>query len=54
LDNPQKAMELGKGAQEYANQRFNIERFKQNWIDTFHSVVNKFTSSTIQNISVTA
>ena len=35
LDNPEKAKELGKGAQQTANERFNIERFKQDWIETF-------------------
>src|SRR3954471_20598829 len=39
LENRDKAMQLGQGAQQTANERFNIERFKQDWIDTFTSVV---------------
>jgi glycosyltransferase involved in cell wall biosynthesis len=39
LDNPDKAMELGRGAQAYANERFNIERFKQDWLNTFDKVI---------------
>ena len=39
LENRDKAMQLGQGAQQTANERFNIERFKQDWMDTFTSVV---------------
>jgi len=39
LDNPQKAMELGRGAQETANEKFNIERFKKDWVETFEAAV---------------
>ena len=45
LDNPQKAMELGKGAQAYANERFNIERFKQDWLDTFDKMIDRTSSN---------
>jgi glycosyltransferase involved in cell wall biosynthesis len=41
LDNPAKAMELGKGAQQTANERFNIERFKQDWITTFEAMAKR-------------
>ena len=46
LDNREKAMELGRGAQQAANERFNIERFKQDWLDTF---TNEISSSTTSN-----
>jgi glycosyltransferase involved in cell wall biosynthesis len=46
LDNPERAMELGRGAQQAANERFNIERFKQDWLDTFR---NEISSSTTRN-----
>ncbi len=39
LDNPGKAMELGRGAKQTAKERFNIERFKHDWIDTFAAAV---------------
>lgn len=39
LDNPEKANELGRGAQQTANKRFNIERFTRDWIDTFEAVI---------------
>ena len=45
LDNPQKAAELGKGAQAYANERFNIERFKQDWLDTFDKMIDRTSSN---------
>ena len=45
LDNPQKAAELGKGAQTYANERFNIERFKQDWLDTFDKMIDRTSSN---------
>jgi glycosyltransferase involved in cell wall biosynthesis len=38
LDNPEKAHELGKGAQKTALERFNIERFKKDWLLTLQSV----------------
>lgn len=41
LDNKEKAAELGKGAQQTANEKFNIERFKQDWMNTFEAVINR-------------
>lgn len=41
LDNPQKAKELGKGAKQYATERFNIERFKQDWLAIFEKEVRR-------------
>lgn len=38
LDNPDIARELGKGAKETAQRRFNIERFKNDWLQTISSV----------------
>jgi glycosyltransferase involved in cell wall biosynthesis len=35
LLNPGKAMELGYGAKETALEKFNIERFKKEWMETF-------------------
>jgi glycosyltransferase involved in cell wall biosynthesis len=40
LDNREMAMDLGRGALQTANERFNIERFKKEWLDTF-SIVTK-------------
>ena len=42
LDNPDKAAELGRGARQTANERFNIERFKQDWLNTFATVTRRF------------
>lgn len=41
LTNPEKAKQLGAGAKNYATKRFNIERFKKDWLNTFQSVVRK-------------
>jgi glycosyltransferase involved in cell wall biosynthesis len=41
LDHPEKAMELGQGAQQTANERFNIERFKQDWLHTFKKEIDR-------------
>lgn len=41
LDNRDKAIELGRGAQQTANERFNIERFKQDWINIFEAVIRR-------------
>lgn len=41
LDNPGKAKELGRGAQQAANERFNIERFKLDWLNTFNTEVKR-------------
>jgi hypothetical protein len=45
LDNPAKAKQLGQGAMATANERFNIERFKQDWITTFENMVQSNTAS---------
>jgi glycosyltransferase involved in cell wall biosynthesis len=39
LANPEKAMELSKGAQQTAIEKFNIKRFKQDWLNTLKAVV---------------
>lgn len=39
LQNHQKAKELGNGARETALQRFNMERFTQDWLKTFEMVI---------------
>ena len=44
LDNPEKAMELGQGAKQTANERFNIERFKQDWLNTLEFEVKRASS----------
>lgn len=41
LENPAKARELGQGAQQTANEKFNIERFKKDWLQTFQQVVKR-------------
>ena len=48
LENPEKAKQLGQGAQQTANEKFNIERFKKDWLQTFEMVVNKTALPTIQ------
>jgi len=39
LQDPEKAKELGKGAKETAIVRFNIERFTEDWLQTFENVI---------------
>ena len=41
LDDYSKAEQLGKGAQQTANEKFNIERFKNDWLQTFQQVVKR-------------
>lgn len=41
LANPDKARELGEGARATAVKKFNIERFKEDWLSTFESAVAK-------------
>jgi glycosyltransferase involved in cell wall biosynthesis len=41
LDNPEKAKQLGQGAMQTANERFNIERFKKDWITTFETMAQR-------------
>jgi len=45
LDNPEKAKLLGQGAMATANERFDIERFKHDWISTFKQMVQRNTAS---------
>jgi hypothetical protein len=52
LDNREKAIELGRGAQQTANERFNIDRFKQDWINTFEAVINRASINNKIRISV--
>lgn len=44
LDNPEKAKALGRGAQQTAFEKFNIERFAKDWLAAFGSMVQKHTS----------
>lgn len=39
LENPAKAHELSRGAKQAAMEKFNIQRFTKDWIDTFEEVV---------------
>jgi glycosyltransferase involved in cell wall biosynthesis len=41
LENPEKAMQLGQGAKETADKKFNIDRFSRDWLETFKSVSAK-------------
>lgn len=41
LNDPEKALILSKGAHQTAREKFNIERFRQDWLTTFHSVSRK-------------
>lgn len=41
LNDRQKAAALGRGAQQTANQRFNIERFKHDWFNTFAAAAER-------------
>lgn len=49
LSNPAKAQELGKGAKQAAEEKFNIERFVSDWMSTFHRAVNR---TGLSNINV--
>lgn len=42
LLNPDKARELGDGARAAAMKKFNIDRFKQDWLSTFNHVVEGY------------
>jgi hypothetical protein len=44
LKDHDKAKELGKGAKQTATEKFNIERFKRDWLETIESVVKHHTS----------
>jgi len=52
LDNREKAIELGRGAHQTANERFNIDRFKQDWINTFEAVIRRPSTNNQIRISV--
>jgi glycosyltransferase involved in cell wall biosynthesis len=41
LNDREKAKRLGMGAKQAANEKFNIERFKRDWLQTFHQAVKK-------------
>jgi hypothetical protein len=41
LNDPAKAMELSRGAQQTANEKFSIERFKNDWLRTLKAVVKR-------------
>lgn len=41
LDNPDKAKSLGRGAQQTANEKFNIERFKADWLNIFEAEIKR-------------
>ena len=38
LQNPKKAKQLSAGAKQTAHEKFNIERFKKDWLQTFEEV----------------
>lgn len=44
LQDPEKAKELGRGAKQTATEKFNIERFKNDWLQTIENVVKHHTS----------
>jgi len=48
LNDPLKAFELGKGAKIAAEERFNIRRFTQDWLDTFRLVVQNQTNKKLR------
>ena len=41
LENPEKAMQLGKGAKETAMEKFHISRFVNHWINVFEKMTHK-------------
>jgi glycosyltransferase involved in cell wall biosynthesis len=41
LENPQEAQRLSQGARQYAQKRFNIHRFAQDWTDAFEWVIER-------------
>ncbi|MDB5191328.1 MAG: glycosyl transferase group 1, partial [Segetibacter sp.] len=41
LDHPEKAMQLSEGAKQTGYKKFNIERFKQDWIRTLEKVISR-------------
>lgn len=41
LDDPGKAMQLGRGAKETALEKFNIERFVYDWMKVFEKMTNR-------------
>jgi len=41
LKDPDKAKELGKGAKETALEKFNIQRFSADWLQTFQTVIKE-------------
>jgi glycosyltransferase involved in cell wall biosynthesis len=49
LENPKKAKELGHGAKQTANEKFNIDRFKKDWHRTFQQVTKMRTAGISTN-----
>jgi hypothetical protein len=45
LENPQEAQRLSQGARQYAQKRFNIHRFAQDWTDAFEWVIERQNSA---------
>jgi glycosyltransferase involved in cell wall biosynthesis len=52
LENQEKAAELGRGAQQTANERFNIGRFKMDWMNTFEAVIKGFAVNNKSKVAV--
>lgn len=51
LNDRDKAKELGEGAKETAFEKFNIERFKRDWLETFNTVIKQKNSFSNQLIA---
>jgi glycosyltransferase involved in cell wall biosynthesis len=51
LNDRDKAKELGEGAKETAFKKFNIERFKRDWLETFNTVIKQKNSFSNQLIA---
>lgn len=43
LDNPEAAVQMGKRGKEYARERFAIDRFAEDWKETFYLAISKST-----------
>jgi glycosyltransferase involved in cell wall biosynthesis len=52
LDNPMLAKKMGQNASVYANKRFNISRFKADWLDAFNQAI-EISSSTMNKAKLT-
>jgi glycosyltransferase involved in cell wall biosynthesis len=51
LKNHDKAKELGEGARQTAKEKFNIERFSKDWLDTFEMMVSKQKNISAQSMN---